>query len=484
MSEEEGTKKVEVTPPKTQAERLDSIMGGLKDVTDAVKTQAKSIGELKTQYDAVMADLKKEQEEQGNGGRITHASGRQEGTNKGFGILIPHLKFYNDAALKSGVPMENIQSNMPVHYPTKDGVRVVEKEIASKMDNLFILSQLLGSPVNELNSFKEDSELQKAMETATSGVGGAWVPIGFSSQMVDLIRLELRVAALFGRFNQPTDDYRLPQLLSGMTAEIATELQGPTVDSDPGTDKKIFSATKLMVRGGASFEAEEELLIPVLPLLQREIVYALAVAQETATINGDMTASHQDSDITNPKDARKAWYGLRFRGLSASYANCKYNVQDGTTEFTYTDIRKARKAMGKFGLYPGDLALVTGLASYFAMLDFATILTVDKYGQGATILTGELAKIDGIPIIISEHVREDVNASGVYDGSTTNLSTVLLVRKAAGSWLFGDRRAVMVETDRDIINQKDIIVASEKLTFDTPRLNTEKQVCTMYNVKT
>jgi HK97 family phage major capsid protein len=481
---EKKEEKVEVNTPKTQAETMDAIMGGLKDVTEAVKTQAKSIGELKTQYDAVMADLKKEQEKHGNGGRLTAPSGRYEGTDKGFGELIPFTKFYNDAALRAGVPMPDIQESMPVHYPTKDGVRVVEKEMAAKMDNLFILSQLLGCPVNELNSFKEDSELQKAMETATSGVGGAWVPIGFSSEMVDLIRLELRVAALFGRFNQPTDDYRLPQLLSGMTAEIATELQGPTVDSDPGTGKKIFSATKLMVRGGASYEAEEELLIPVLPLLRREIVYALAVAQETATINGDLTATHQDSDVTNPKDARKAWYGLRFRGLSASYANCNYDVQTGTTEFTYTDIRKARKAMGKFGLFPGDLALISGLASYFAMLDFEQILTVDKYGQGATILSGELGKIDGIPIIISEHVREDVNASGVYDGVTTNLSTLLLVRKAAGSWLYGDRRAVMVETDRDIINQKDIIVASEKLTFDTPRLNTEKQVCTMYNVKT
>ena len=468
---------------KNPDEKLKDILGGLKEVTEAVQAQAKSTGELKAQYDKVISDLKKEQEKQGNG-RTAEFTGRQEATNKGIGDFVPSRKFYNDAALKAGVPMDVIQANLPVHYPTKDGVRIVEAEMAAKMDNLFVLSQLLGSPVNELNTFQEDSELQKAMETATSGVGGAWVPIGFSSEMVDLIRLELRVAALFGRFNQPTDDYRLPQLLSGMTAEIATELQGPTVDSDPGTDKKIFSATKLMVRGGCSYEAEEELLIPVLPLLRREIVYALAVAQETATINGDITAPHQDSDVTNPKDARKAWYGLRFRGLSASFANCKYNVQDGTTEFTYTDIRKARKAMGKFGLFPGDLKLVVGLASYFAMLDFEQILTVDKYGAGATILSGELGRIDGIPIIVSEHVREDVNASGVYDGSTTNLSTIVLVRDAAGSWLFGDRRAVMVETDRDIINQKDILVASEKLTFDTPRLNTEKQVCVMYNVKT
>jgi HK97 family phage major capsid protein len=468
---------------KTQEEKLNDVIGGLKEVTEAVQAQAKSTGELKAQYDKVIADLKKEQEKHGNG-RVADFTGRQEATNKGIGGYVPHNKFYNDAALKSGVSMEAIQDAMPVHYPVKDGVRIVEKEMAYKMDNLFVLSQLLGTPVNELNTFQEDSELQKAMETATSGVGGAWVPIGFSSEMVDLIRLELRVAALFGRFNQPTDDYRLPQLLSGMAAEIATELQGPTVDSDPGTDKKIFSATKLMVRGGCSYESEEELLIPVLPLLRREIVYSLAVAQETATINGDMTATHQDSDVISPKDARKAWYGLRFRGLSASYANCNYDVQTGTTEFTYTDIRKARKAMGKFGLFPGDLKLISGLASYFAMLDFTEIMTVDKYGQGATILSGELGKIDGIPIIVSEQRREDVNASGVYDGVTTNLSTLILVRNAAGSWLYGDRRAVMVETDRDIINQKDIIVASEKLTFDTPRLNTEKQVCTMYNVKT
>jgi len=47
------------------------------------------------------------------------------------------------------------------------------------------------------------------------------------------------------------------------------------------------------------------------------------------------------------------------------------------------------------------------------------VRTVDKYGQFATVLNGELGKIDGIPVIVSEKIRENLNASGVYDGTTT-----------------------------------------------------------------
>jgi hypothetical protein len=61
-------------------------------------------------------------------------------------------------------------------------------------------------------------------------------------------------------------------------------------------------------------------------------------------------------------------------------------------------------------------------------------------------------------IIPSAQCREDVNASGVYDATTTTKGTILLVHKP--SWAMGVRRGFMVESFRDVIKQQNTVVAS------------------------
>jgi hypothetical protein len=66
----------------------------------------------------------------------------------------------------------------------------------------------------------------------------------------------------------------------------------------------------------------------------------------------------------------------------------------------------------------GSLAWIASIASYYKMLGLTEVLTLQNYGPQATVLQGELGKFDSIPIIVSEYQRQDLNASGVYDGVT------------------------------------------------------------------
>ena len=91
------------------------------------------------------------------------------------------------------------------------------------------------------------------------------------------------------------------------------------------------------------------------------------------------------------------------------------------------------------------------------------VATVDKFGAGATIVTGELTRFMGIPIIPSAFMREDLNASAVYDGSTTSKGSMLLLNKRG--FLTGSRRQLTVETDRNIQTQTFMIVASFRKAF-------------------
>ena len=92
-----------------------------------------------------------------------------------------------------------------------------------------------------------------------------------------------------------------------------------------------------------------------------------------------------------------------------------------------------------------------GPRGYYDLLGDSEVTTVEKYGSGATILNGELARVNGSPVIVSEHVREDLNASGVHDGITTNRSYALAVNR--GEWAVGQRMALEVETDDSIYRE-------------------------------
>jgi hypothetical protein len=136
--------------------------------------------------------------------------------------------------------------------------------------------------------------------------------------------------------------------------------------------------------------------------------------------------------------------------------------------------------MGKYGVDPNSLAWVVGISGYNQMLALSEVITVDKYGPNAVVLSGELARFDGIPVIVSEYVREDLNATGVYDGTTTGRTEVLLVRKDA--FLYGDRRDVLVETDREIKSQTIDLVASQRVAFSNRYVATDPIVAILYNI--
>ncbi len=95
--------------------------------------------------------------------------------------------------------------------------------------------------------------------------------------------------------------------------------------------------------------------------------------------------------------------------------------------------------------------LIVNVTGYLSLLDDSDLLTVDKMGAAATVLNGQVASVGGVPVIVSEHVREDVNASGVQDGVTTDRTFALTVNR--GEFAIGQRMALAVETDDSIYRE-------------------------------
>lgn len=292
-------------------------------------------------------------------------------------------------------------------------------------------------------------QICRALDVDTSAEGGTWVPTGIGASLHEKVRAAGRVAALFSRIDLPTNPWKWPIEGADATAYRVGEPTGDTETkvsaSTPGTvaatfDAEIFGARTLFSR---SLEADSALAI--LPYANMKLVRAFVDAEEKAILDGDSDGTHQDADVQaiGATDVRTAWDGLRKRALA--------NTSQATTATTSANLALIRASMGKWGVNPADLAFIVGVSAYHDLITDSNLLTVDKMGPQATILNGQVGSVYGIPVIVSEHVRENLNASGVQDGITTTKTYNLCVNRQ--EWAMGQRMALDVEVDDSIYRE-------------------------------
>src|SRR5262249_43963460 len=154
---------------------------------------------------------------------------------------------------------------------------------------------------------------------------------------------------------------------------------------------------------------------------------ALAEAWDDACLNGKAPGgSHPDADVTDTDDVRRWFNGFRVLASGASFANGKAVVQASTAgSLDVADLRKCRARMGRYGVNAQDVVIITGAAGYAKLLSLrdgnnpSPVLTADRFGgDRATLISGQLASLDGSAVVVNEFVREDLNHSASYDGVT------------------------------------------------------------------
>lgn len=292
------------------------------------------------------------------------------------------------------------------------------------------------------------THILRAMDVDTSAEGGTWVPTGIGASMHEKVRAAGKIAPLFSRIDLPTNPWKWPIEGADATAYRIAEPTGDTESkmtaSTPGTVAATFDAEIFGARALFSRSLEADSAVAILPYVRRKLVQAFVDAEEKAVLDGDSDGTHQDSDVgASTTDARSAWDGLRKRALA--------NASGAQTSISSANIAAVRKTMGKWGLNPAELAIIVGVSNYHTLLTDSNLITVDKMGPQATILNGQIGSVYGVPVIASEHVRENLNASGVYDGITTTKTYFMVVNR--NEWAFGQRMALDVEVDDSIYRE-------------------------------
>ena len=325
------------------------------------------------------------------------------------------------------------------------------------------------------------------------GSGQQWIPDIMLPQLERNLVAERRVAAAFDTMNLPNSTTLLPYLKTGFRPYIKAAAAGDDpaqyTSSSMVTEQRQINCTGFAVRSQVSDSAEEDSIIAVLPTVRQELISALVDGEEDAIINGD-TGTHQDdasgalsswnirgrwgdSGLGGSSDHRRAWVGLRARAFDV---NSKLERSTFDVDTLLTD----RSLLDSPHGVAGSMMIITSPEAYFKrLLTLDETQTIDKFGQNASILSGQLGEIFGMPIVISEFLSNDLDTTGLFTTSGATSSMILVNRDR---FKIGSLRGASIEVDKDITRGVHQMVATVRETFFTVDDSTKKNLRLLFNL--
>lgn len=300
---------------------------------------------------------------------------------------------------------------------------------------------------------------------SSGGNGLDWIPTAISSNYIAEYELQRLVEGNFRTVSMPTNPFILP--VQKAVTKARTVVEGASMtDASFQTASLSMTAKKFAEYFVLPEELTEDSIVDMLALARGEVISAQARAIEAAIVNG-ASGTHIDSDTVGASAsvAEKAWDGLRklaiVNSANGGTLDCSL-INSGVLSIGH--LRKMRAQMSKFGVNPSELVLLVSPVGYSQLLATGEVLTMEKYGPMATINTGALGTILGMKIVVSQYLRDDLNASGVYDGTTTIYTGVLLVNKSR--FFVGQRAPIYVKAQADLPGLDRFLLASyQRKTF-------------------
>lgn len=192
-----------------------------------------------------------------------------------------------------------------------------------------------------------------------------------------------------------------------------------------------LNAYKVATNEYVAFEEEEDALIAIMPVIRDAMVRRVARAVDRAMLRGAGAGA----------DPVK---GLATYDTSSAVT---LDISDAA-KLTVASLRALRRDLGVWGLDPAEIVYIVNTDGYFDLLDDANFLTVDKVGDRATILTGQIGSVGNSPVLVSGEFA-DVAADAVG-----------AIAFAPMNFVVGNQRGLRVDTDDLVETQRRVMVAS------------------------
>lgn len=324
---------------------------------------------------------------------------------------------------------------------SQDGTTYQERELAvllSKVSGKSIESTKFGKALVE----KAGPRMPAGAVTAPATIWETEV----STNMEEEVRRRLVMAPLVRQVAMQTNVMRMPlNPEAGYATWVANTDFGNANNNSSGATVRhdlkevTLNAFKLATREYMAFEEEEDSILTLLPIVRDAMIRRLARSVDKAMIAGAATS-------TDP-----------IKGL-ATYAGSTERVSiDSSVKATVADMRTLRQKLGTWGLETSGLVYVVNTEVYYNLLDDTNFLTVDKVGDRATLLTGQIGSIGNIPVIVSGEFP------AVAEGAADGLDNIAAFCFAPANFIAGNQRGLRVDTDTLVERQSRVLVASMRM---------------------
>jgi len=306
------------------------------------------------------------------------------------------------------------------------------------------------------------ANLKAAMDSTTAGSGDELVATGEAAALWADINVDTLVAGLFTRVDMPTNPFEIPLQLGDVSWYPGTE-NTATTETALTTGRQTLTAYELVAEVPWSLTLEEDAVIAMAAEVRSTLVRNAVEVIDDVLLNADTTAQNNinaNGATISANTAGKAHWLVGFDGLL--HLPLVDNTDQGNDHGAAPSadmFNEARGLLGKYGVRPSELAYIADVGTYIKSLAIGEFRTLDKLGPQATLLNGQLAQVDGIPVIVSEQLAQSDADGKVTDGGTSNTKGRLLAVNRT-QWRLGFRRELMIETTRDIQKRQNIMVLS------------------------
>ena len=199
-----------------------------------------------------------------------------------------------------------------------------------------------------------------------------------------------------------------------------------------------LNAYKVATNEYVAFEEEEDALLAIMPVIRDAMVRRVSRAVDRAMLRGAGAGADPVKGLATYDETSAV--NLDIDGATIASGNY--------AKLTVQALRALRRDVGVWGLDPSELIYIVSTDCYYDLLDDDNFLTVDKVGDRATLLTGQIGSVANTPVLVSGEFA---------DKAATAVAAICF---APANFLVGNQRGLRVDTDDLVETQRRVMVAS------------------------
>lgn len=345
---------------------------------------------------------------------------------------------------------------------TPAAVQMSHRSAARKLESWFTVDQ---RPTGQFEGFSRSvlqSLTRAAMDSTTAGSGDELVATLEARELWMDVNLQTMVAPLVPTFPMPSNPFDIPRQLGDVSFYPGTE-NVATTSTALGTGKTTLTAYELVGQVPYSFTLEEDAVIALLPEIRAGLVRNVAEVLDDIILNADGTTTNNinaDGATIAASDAGKAHWLLGYDGIvHLPLVDNTSQANDHNAAVSDDMFNEVRAKLGKHGVRPSQLVWVMDVNTFIRAQSISQFRTMDKLGPNATILTGMLGAVEGIPIVVSEQMKlADTDGKVTDGGNATDTGRLLIFNRT--QWAQGFRRELVLDVDRDTQKRQKVVTVS------------------------